>query len=265
MGRRSDVAHVAGTRLFYEVAGTGTPVVLIHGFSLDSRMWDDQMDAFAARHQVIRYDMRGTGRSSLPGAESYTESGDLKALLDHLGVESAAIVGLSAGGGVALDFALTYPEAARALVLVDSNVGGWTWSARWDDGVVPVWSAARDDGIEAAKERWLALPLFTPALTQPDVARRLKDMVSDYSGWHWLHDNPQQSLDPPAIQHLGDIACPTLIVIGERDEPDFHAIATAFQQGIPHAETAVIPAAGHMSNMEAPAQFNDIVLRFLSR
>jgi len=261
--RHRDVAPVRGTRLFYQMVGTGPPLVLIHGFALDSRMWDGQMGALATRHQVIRYDMRGFGRSALPEEASYTAAGDLKALLEYLGVETAAILGLSLGGGVAADFALTYPDAMRALVLVDANVGGWEWSSGWNERVGAVWSAGKELGIEAAKERWLALPLFLPALKQPNLARRLTRMVSDYSGWHWLHDDPQQHLNPPAIQRLGSITAPTLIILGEQDEPDFHAIAVAFQRGIPHAEIVTIPGAGHMANMEAVERFNDIVLRFL--
>jgi pimeloyl-ACP methyl ester carboxylesterase len=83
------VALVAGTRLFYETVGTGPPLVLVHGFTFDTRMWDGQMGALAARRQVIRYDIRGFGRSALPEGESYTAAGDLKALLEYLGVESA--------------------------------------------------------------------------------------------------------------------------------------------------------------------------------
>jgi pimeloyl-ACP methyl ester carboxylesterase len=256
---------VAGTRLFYEVAGTGPPLVLIHGFTLDSRMWDDQMDALTTRHQVIRYDLRGFGRSAMPGEEPYTAAGDLKALLDYLGLEAAAILGLSLGGGVAADFAVTYPEAVRALVLVDATVGGWEWSSGWNERLGAVWAAGRELGVETARERWLALPLFMAAREQPQVARRLRRIVSGYSGWHWVNDDPQQYLDPPAIQRLGSITAPTLIIIGERDEPDFHGVAAALQRGIPHAEPVTIPGVGHMSNMEAVEQFNEIVLRFLER
>jgi pimeloyl-ACP methyl ester carboxylesterase len=257
------VAPVAGTRLFYEMTGTGPPLVLIHGFTLDSRMWDGQMDALAMRHQVIRYDMRGFGHSALPEEESYSAAGDLKALLDYVGVDTAAIIGLSLGGGVAVDFALTYPDRTRALILADGVVGGWEWSSGWNERVGAVWSAGRESGIEAAKERWLALPLFVPAQEQPNVARLLRVMVSDYSGWHWLRQDSQQYLDPPALQRLGSVTAPTLIILGERDAPDFHAIAAAFQRSIPGAESVTIPGVGHMVNMEAIEQFNDIVLRFL--
>lgn len=263
MQKTGDWAPVAGTRLYYEVAGTGPPLVLVHGFPLDARMWDRQMDALTAQHQVIRYDMRGFGRSALPSAESYFAPGDLKALLEYLGLETAAILGLSLGGGVAVDFALAYPDATRALILAGAMVGGWEWSSGWNERTGAVWAAGRAEEIEAARERWLALPLFEPAQEQPEVARALLRMVSEYSGWHWVNDAPEQHLDPPANERLGSITAPTLIILGERDEPDFQAMAASFQRSIPHSTLVTIPGVGHMVNMEAADQFNDVVLRFL--
>jgi 3-oxoadipate enol-lactonase len=263
MRRQGEMASVAGTHLYFEMVGSGPPLVLIHGFTLDTRMWDGQMSALAARHQVIRYDMRGFGQSALPAGESYTAAGDLKALLDHLGVEKAAILGLSLGGGAAIDFALNFPDVTGALILADTLVGGWEWSSGWNEQAGAVWSAGKEVGIEAAKDLWLGLPLFAPAQEKPEVAGELKRMVSDYSGWHWNHDDPQERLNPPATQRLASITCPTLIVLGERDEPDFHAIAAACLRDIPHAEAVTIPKVGHMVNLEAAEKFNDIVIRFL--
>src|SRR3712207_1103532 len=106
MGVESGFAAVNGTRLYYEVAGEGTPVALIHGFTLDTRMWDDQFLPLAAHYRVVRYDARGFGRSDLPTGEPYSPHDDLRALLEHLGLGPAAITGLSMGGGIAADFAI---------------------------------------------------------------------------------------------------------------------------------------------------------------
>lgn len=265
MEGRSGTADVAGTRLWYEVAGRGPPIVLVHGFALDARMWDEQVGALAKSHQVIRYDMRGFGRSALPDQTSYSASADLKALLDQLRCGPAAIVGLSMGGGVALDFALAHPASVRALVLVDSVVGGWPWSSAWSAQAGPVWSDARKLGIDAARARWLGLSLFAPAREQPAVERRLIQMVSDYSGWHWVHDDPQEYPNPPAMQHLGSVNSPALIVVGERDVPDFQAIADTLRHELPHAEKVTLPGVGHMANMEDPDGFNGVAVDFLAR
>jgi 3-oxoadipate enol-lactonase len=260
----SEFADVNGTRLYYEDADDGDEaVIFIHGFALDSRMWDDQFSAFASRFRVVRYDMRGFGRSDAFGEEAYSAVSDLHALMRALGISSASLVGLSLGGGLAIDFTLTYPRDVISLVLADSIVGGWQWSSEWDESVTPTWEAGRAEGADAARQRWLAMPLFAPALERPDAGARLTEMISDYSGRHWTTNHPQIYLDPPAINRLTEIEIPTLVVLGDRDEPDFHLIAKALTAGIAGATQVVIHGAGHMSNMESPEEFNQVVLDFL--
>ena len=124
--------------------------------------------------------------------------------------------------------------------------------------------AVKEAGVQAAKDVWLEHPLFVPAREQPAVAARLAEMVSAYSGWHWVAAaNPERVLDPPAAQQLSTISAPTLIVVGERDLPDFLAIAAMLEQHIPNGRKVVMPGVGHMSNMENPEGFNQIVLSFL--
>lgn len=258
-----DYADVNGTRLYYEVAGSGHPLVLIHGFSLDTRMWDDQLAPFAEYYRVIRYDMRGFGKSALPTEEPYRSADDLKALLDHLGIAHAHILGLSLGGGVAINFAQAYPSMTSALIPVDSVLSGYRFSSGYITLNRSIFSMASREGVEATREAWLHHPLFQPASEQPHVASKLRRMVGDYSGWHWLNHDPEESPRPPAIERLAAIGAPTLVIAGERDLPDFQAIADILATRIPHAEKAIIPHAGHMSNMEAPAAFNATVLQFL--
>ncbi len=256
-------AEVNGTRLSYEVAGAGEPLVLIHGFALDMRMWDDQFAVFARTHRVVRYDLRGFGTSALPDGTPYSDADDLAALLRHLDIADAVVLGLSAGGAVAIDVALAYPDMTRALIPVDAALGGHRWSDAWGAQLRSVRHAGREAGINVARERWLALPLFAPACEQPAVAARLQQMVADYSGWHWVHRDPQTSGDPPANDRLAEINVPTLVVIGERDVPDFHAISDRLAEQIVGAQTVILPHVGHMANMEALAAFNERVLDFL--
>ncbi len=252
-------AEVNGTHLYYEVAGSGQPLALLHGFSLDTRMWDDQFETFARHHQVVRYDLRGFGQSATPTSEPYTHPDDLKALLQILKIDSAHIVGLSLGGGVAIDFALIYPEAARSLIAIDGTLGGYRWAKDWGGPRATAQSA----GVEAAREVWLDDEQFIPANELPSVAARLRQMVTTYSGWHWLNRDPGRWLQPPAIERLWQIRAPALAIVGERDLPDFHAIADTLQQRIPWARKVVVPGAGHMANMEAPEQVNEVILSFL--
>jgi pimeloyl-ACP methyl ester carboxylesterase len=189
---------------------------------------------------------------------------DLRALLDHLGIGRADIVGLSMGGGIAVDFALAYPEAVRALIPVDSTLGGFRWSEAWEASYRPVAAKGRAGDIAGAKALWMAHAFFAPALEKPDVAARFRQMVSDYSGWHWNHRDPGRGVEPPACERLSEIRAPTLIVIGERDLPDLHRTAEALARGLPHARKVTLPGVGHMANLEAPEAFNRAALDFLA-
>lgn len=264
MKAQTGYAEINGTHLYYEVAGSGAPLALIHGFSLDARMWDSQFTAFSERYRVVRYDTRGFGRSAPFGAAEYAHADDLAALLGHLDMTRAAILGLSLGGGIAVDFALAYPDMTAALIAVDAMIGGHSWSATWDAHVGPVWKTARSTGIDAAKALWLALPLFAPAQEQPAVGTRLAAMVGDYSGAHWLGGDPQRGSDPPARERLGEISAPTLVILGERDVPDFQVMAETVAERVPGARKVILPGVGHMANMEAPERFNAEVLDFLA-
>src|SRR5262249_55058216 len=154
MPRESGYAEVNGTRLHYEVAGTGPALALVHGFTLDCRMWDDQFALLAEQFRVVRYDLRGFGRSALPGAAPYLHADDLRALLDHLDMAPATVVGFSLGGGIAIDFAILHPEATAALVPVDSTLGGVPFSADFRAFLAELGRRARADGLDAAKQLW---------------------------------------------------------------------------------------------------------------
>jgi 3-oxoadipate enol-lactonase len=257
-------AAVNGTRLYYEVAGAGEPLVLIHGFSLDRRVWEPQWEAFSRHHRVIRYDLRGFGRSALPDGTAYPHHEDLKALLDHMGIASAGLLGHSTGGSVALDFAVSHPDATRALVLFGSIAGGYAFSAEFGAALQAIFAAAREKGVDAAREMWIGLLAFQPR-EDAGAESQLRRIVGDYSGWHWLNPDPVLPLEPPALERLDAIRCPTLTILGEREVPDCHQIAALVNQAVPRAEHVVLPGLGHMANLEAPGEFNRAVLDFLAR
>ncbi len=263
MEHTTGMAVVNGTHLYYEQAGSGHPLVLIHGFTLDTRMWEDQFAVFARHYQTIRYDMRGFGRSALLTEEPFTAVEDLRALLDALGVSRTFVLGLSLGGSVAIDFALMYPERTSALVLVDPALGGWPWSEAFSQSMHELEITARTQGVDAARLRWLAHPFFVPARERPEVAARLAQTVASYSGWSWLHASPERSADLPDPRPLSGISVPTLLVMGERDIEEFQAIADRISRSIPQLTKLVLPGVGHMANMEAPEAFNEAVLHFL--
>lgn len=256
------MAKVNDTQLYYEVAGDGPPLVLIHGFLLDTRMWDDQFEAFAQHYRTVRYDVRGFGKSALPTDAAYSPVDDLKSLLLHLGITQAHIVGLSMGGGIAIDFAIVHPEMTITLIAADPLLGGYTTS-ELDATIAPVAERAVIAGGKAANALLLNHVIFVPAREQLQVYTRLRTILAENSGWHWVNSDPQIELEPLAVERLQEIAAPTLILVGERDMADFHAITAILQQKIRNAALVILPGAGHMSNMEAPTLFNAAVLAFL--
>lgn len=229
---------------------------------LDSHMWDEQFESFAGEYQVIRYDLRGFGKSALPDGTNYAHHTDLFALMQYFGLQQANLMGLSMGGRVIIDLALTYPEAVLSLVLVDAVLHGYQFKENFSTQAVT--KAAQEGGAEAANKAWLEHDLFIPANRQPRVATQLKNIVDNYSGWHWVNKNPWIPIDPPAVNQVSKITAPSLIIIGEEDLPDFHGISNLLHEKIAGSEKVEIKGVGHMSNMEDPATFYALVSRFLS-
>lgn len=257
-------ASINDAQIHFEQAGSGHPLVLLHGLGLNLHLWDSQFAPFAGGLRVIRYDLRGFGQSipSTPAPFSHAE--DLKVLLDHFKIERAHILGLSLGGRIALDFALLYPERLDRLVLVDAALGGYRFAEDWYARMATIMQHGKDGDIAAAKRLWLAHPLFDSIRAQNRNKQCFEQIASSDPGWHWLHQGFEQSINPSAAKRLHEIKAPTLVVVGEHDLPDFQAIADLLQANIAHAKKKVLAGAGHMANMEAPEQFNETVLRFLA-
>ena len=246
--------------LYYEKAGNGNSVVFVHGFALDCRMWNEQFFKFAKHFQVIRYDARGFGKSSLPTEKPYSHHDDLNSILRQLGIETACFIGLSMGGRIVLDYALKFPDSCSSLVLVDAALTGYTFKTFSLD---KSYLAAKESGIERANEEWLNHDLFYSTRSNIAVSNLLREIISTYSGWHWLNTNPLIPINPPSIEQLNKIKQPALVIAGQSDLPDFHDISDILSTRIPNAEKVIIPNAGHMCNMENPILFNKIVEKFI--
>ncbi|MCX7783915.1 MAG: alpha/beta hydrolase, partial [Meiothermus sp.] len=256
-------ARVNGTRLRFELRGQGAPLVLVHGFTLSFEMWEPQIEAMSAQFQVLRYDLRGFGKSDPPDGTPYRHAEDLAALLDHLELASAHILGCSMGGGIAVDFALTFPERVRSLVLFDSALGGFSYSHQFMAATTALYARGKADGVEAARQLWLEHPMFTPVMASA-AADRFHAIVGAYSGWHWVNTDCTRRYETPAAHRLGEIRAPTLVLVGELDVSDMRAIANTLEQNIAGARKVVLERVGHMANLENPALFNQTVLEFLT-
>ena len=168
-----------GASFYYEVMGEGEPLVLLHAGIADSRMWDGQFEAFAGRYRVVRYDMRGFGRTVVTAGGPYSHHEDMRGLLDSLGIERACFVGCSMGGQTIIDFALEFPERTRALVLVGPAVGGFEPDVdppeEWDELV-----AADDAGdFERVSELEVRVWVDGPYRGADRVEPAVRDLVRE--------------------------------------------------------------------------------------
>jgi len=257
-----------GAQIYYEEMGKGRPLVMIHGGLLDRRMWDDQFAVFAKSYDVIRYDARGHGLSKASSG-TYSHHEDLKKLLDGLKVEQAAIMGLSMGGYIAIDFALAYPDRVSALILVAPGLTGYKFeSEALKKNSELLNKAAKDNDlkmlVEYFQRSWTDGPARTPDQVDPAVREKVRRM-SMATLENWNDESREVRLEPPAIGRLAEILVPTLAVVGDLDMPDILEIVGLIEKGVKGARKEVIKGAAHMVSMEKPAEFNRIVLHFLSR
>ncbi len=256
---------VNGTRLYYEAAGLGRTLVLIHGGLVDSRMWDDQFAVFAQQYHTVRYDLRGNGKSTMPSGD-YTDYEDLFLLLQSLNIQRAFLLGSSGGAALAIDFTLQHPEVVEALVLVAPGINGYPWSAEtlelasdfiahWQAGDIP-------RAVESRLRMLTDGPHRPPHHVNPVVREQVGEMIA-----HVLvlprADGAPQPLDPPAMTRLSEIWVPTLIVVGDQDVREILCVADLLEEHISRAKKRVIREAAHMVNMEQPDEFNHHVLTFL--
>jgi 3-oxoadipate enol-lactonase len=259
-------ANVNGTKIYYELKGKGPAVVLIHGWSLNTEMWDDQFNEFSKSHKVLRYDVRGYGKSNVPDtSKPYCHHDDLKTLMDHLKIEKAAIIGLSMGGYVAINFALVYPEKTTALVPVDSWIEGHKTSKPLGDLYSTLFKKAKEEGLGPAIDYWLGFPYFRSANRNNGLKKRMRSVVGSYNGWDFYNTDPILRLKPGPAERLREVSAPTLVVVGSEDMQDIQGISDLVVSGVRNAEKYVIGDAGHMSNMEKPDEFNRVVLEFLRK
>ncbi|TMK62409.1 MAG: alpha/beta hydrolase [Actinobacteria bacterium] len=198
-------------RLHYERAGRGPAVVLIHPGLWDSRLWDGQFASLAKQHDVIRYDLRGSGRSEAASAP-YSDVQDLLEVMVFLDVERATLVGLSAGAAVAIDFALAYPEMVAGLVPASPVLSGY----EWNDPGMDMLRQEMASGVEAGRpERAVevALSVWAPLETDPIVDERIREIAMENASRLLGPDLAQPA--PPAEDRLHEIQAPTMVIVGE--------------------------------------------------
>lgn len=253
---------------WFDVTGEGPAVALVHAGIADSRMWEPQRRSFAATHTVLLVDLPGFGNSAVE-SNPVSYRGAVAEALDASGIERAALVGTSLGGRVALELALESPERVTALVLVGAGLDGHDWSQEIEAfGEAEEAALARGD-LEAAValnvDLWVVGPRRSADEIDPAVRELVVEMQRDAFRLGEGHEDLREvRLDPPASQRLGEVAVPTLVLTGDEDVADIHAIAERLAGGIPGAQRATIAGAAHLPNLERPDEFDRIVLGFLA-
>jgi 3-oxoadipate enol-lactonase len=251
--------------LVCDVTGAGSPVVLVHAGIADARMWDPLTPALSADHRVIRYDLRGYGRSLLPAGD-FSHVDDLATVVTALAEEPVHLVGASLGGRVALDLALARPDLVRSLALLGAVVSGFEPDTEpppgWDDVVAADRADDLDSLADAEARMWLA---------DPDGTRLPGDVLDLVRAMNRTALRNERSgvgaeVPPaPAVDRLGELDVPVLVVVGALDLPDIHLTADLLTERVAGAERVDVDGAAHLPALERPAETAAALRSFLAR
>jgi pimeloyl-ACP methyl ester carboxylesterase len=243
-----------GVELYYEVHGSGIPLLLTHGYSSSSHMWEGQVAPFSKHYKLITWDMRGHGKTDYPEDQAaYSEAetvADMAAILDAVGAKQAIIGGLSLGGYMTLAFQLAHPERCLALLIIDTGPGYKKDEPRagWNVTAIRRAENFEKNGLPPAGSGG-AETRAAPHRNAIGLAKSARGMLTQHT--------------PAVIESLPNIHAPSLVVVGAKDEP-FLAASDYMAAKIPGAKKVVIPNAGHAANIDQPEAFNAAVLGFLS-
>lgn len=271
----SGLAEVNGTSLYYEIAGSGEPIVFIHGGVGDCRHFDGQFGPLAKDHRVARYDIRGYGQSKPPTlGVAYRDFEDVRALLDFLEMPAAHVVGFSLGAAIAADLAIGDPERVKSLILVGPWVFGYlrgrppeelsASTLEFAEALGAVAATLADEGKEKALECWG--DYVKPYAGAESARLRLAEIATDYSFCHFkekLEPDTMQFLSPWAYGRIEEITCPILVVTSSQDMVNCREVGDEFVRRA-GARMIDLQGIGHLIPLEVPEEFTGIVRDFVS-
>lgn len=254
--------QVADLRLRYRDEGAGAAVVWLHGWTLDLEVWEPQCQALRGSMRVVRLDRRGFGLSE-GRPDLAADVADLQALLDHLQIARAALVGMSQGARVALAMALQHPERVASLVLDGPPNAGESAESAEEISFVEYRALVREGGLAAFKDAWRRHRLMELQTADPAVRALVDRMLDRYRGLDLLEPAaPAPAFEPMALARL---CLPTLVVNGELDSVQRLRAGERLAREIPGAERGLLPDAGHLANLDIPRAYNDLVRAFILR
>jgi len=262
---KNDFAEVGGAKFYYEIAGEGPPLVLLHAGIADGRMWDEQFQVFAEHFQVLRYDRRGFGKTAMVAGD-YSHHRDLYELLKLLQIKQATFVGCSQGAKAVVDFTLEHPEMTDALVLVAPALGGFVFTGDMPRQADELDLAEEAGDIARVNELELQIWVDGPGRTPDQVDAEVRERVREMN--HIALQTPdglgsEQPLEPAAVGRLAELHTPTLVIVGDIDTPKTLAVAGYLATHIAGARRLEMTGVAHLPNMERPEEFNRLVLSFL--
>lgn len=263
----SELLAIQSAELYVETAGAGEALLFVHAGVADCRMWDAQWQFFAQRYRVIRYDLRGFGRSRSLGGGQFSHHEDLRQLCDGLGFERLRLVALSFGAAVALDFALLYPERVASLVLAapapDAEAPSPELLAFWEAEEELLRAGDLDGAIELNLRVWVDGVGRSPEAVAPGVRQAVGQMQRALFELTQPEDLAEVEADPVTPERLAALAVPTCVLAGVYDLSDVQTRAAFLAGAIPSARLVSFRQSAHMLNMEEPELFNQTVLDFL--
>lgn len=256
--------QINGITLAYNDQGSGLSIIFLHAFPLNRTMWAEQEKAFSSQFRVVTIDLRGHGESDAP-LWRYTldqAADDVIGLLDHLSIRQAVFVGLSMGGYVLFALYRKYADRVKGLVLADTRAQADT--AEGKEARFQMAQTAYQKGPSAIAD--IMIPkLLSPATvqTKPGLVRHVRAMIVGNQISGIAGDLMAMAERPDSVTLLKHITVPTQIIVGELDLPTPPSDAKLMADLIPNARLAIIPAAAHLSNLEKPDTFNNIVSEFV--
>lgn len=268
--QKSGFANIDNAKIYYEMAGKGISIVMIHAGVADSRQWNNEFIAFAERYQVIRYDMRGYGKSE-PVDGEFSHLSDLVSLLDALEIRGPLVMmGCSKGGGLAMDFALTYPSRVQALILVGSSPSGLELDMPAPSKFVDAEKAFEAGDFDLLAEIETQIWFDGRDRTPDQVNQEMRKLLYEMDRIALSHEARQlgqrlPNTQTPAFDRLGSLNMPVLVIIGAKDIPYILAAADYMIERLPSARKVIVEDAAHLPNMDQPHEFQGIVQDFLVR
>lgn len=261
---------INNAKIYYEIAGEGEPFVMIHAGVADSRQWNNEFDYYADHYRVLRYDMRCYGKSE-PVEGEFSHMGDLKALLDEFDIlQPAILMGCSMGGGIAMNFALTYPTRAKALIMVGSGPVGLeldtSTPAKFAEAEKAYEAGDLDLVCELETQIWFDGEGRTPEqvnVSMRKLAYEMNHIALKHEAKHLGKRLPDTRF--LAARRLDKLSIPVLIIVGAHDTPYIYAAADVMVEKIPYAKKVVFEDAAHLPNMDQPEEFRKILDVFLER